>query len=151
MEARLLMRAGIILLAMSLLNGFLIGVMPLVALALSAHLVGLMGSAFLIGLGACWPALALRALTSKIGALAAVYGFCGGWLVYLIAAATGTAGMFPIASGAPPGSPFPERVMSGALLTVALALFTVCGIVLQGLREPAARFRMPGTEIGDEG
>jgi hypothetical protein len=138
-EMRLLVGSGMILLAISLVNGFLIGVMPLVRLALSAHLVGLMGSAFLIGLGACWPALALKERTSKIGALTAVYGFFGGWLVYFIAAATGTGGMFPIASGDTRGSPFLESVMSGALLTVALALFALCGIVLKRLSETGTK------------
>ena len=51
-DARLLLGAGVILLTVSLVNGFLIESMPLVRLALSAHLVGLMASAFLIGLGA---------------------------------------------------------------------------------------------------
>ncbi len=138
-DERLLLGAGVILLAISLVSGFLIEMMPLVRLALSAHLVGLMGSAFLIGLGASWPALALTRRTSRVAALAAVYGFCGGWFVYFIAAATATGGMFPIASGHTRGSLFLERVMSGALLTVALALFALCGIVLKRLSETGTK------------
>jgi hypothetical protein len=80
-DARLLLGAGVILLAISQVNGFLIETLPLVRLALSAHLVGLMGSGFLIGLGASWPALELPQRTSRIAALAAVYGFCSGRLL----------------------------------------------------------------------
>ena len=151
-ETRLLVGSGMILLAISLVNGFLIEMMPLVRLALSAHLVGLMGSAFLIGLGATWHTLGLTRRTSRIAALAAVYGFCGGWFVYFIAAATSSGGMFPIASGHTRGSLFLESVMSGALLTVALALFTLCGIILKGLSETGGRGSAPrGSEHEEHG
>lgn len=138
-DARLLVGAGVILLAISGVNGFLIETLPLVRLARSAHLVGLMGSGFLIGLGASWPALELPQRTSRIAALAAVYGFCSGWFVYFLAAATGTGGMFPIASSNTRGSAVLEGVISAALLTVALAPFALCGIVLKHLREIGAR------------
>jgi hypothetical protein len=138
-DARLLLGAGVILLAVSLVNGFLIESMPLVRLALSAHLVGLMGSAFLIGLSASWPALALAQRTSRIAALAAVCGFFGGWLVYFVAAATGTGGMFPIASSNTRGSAVLEGAISSALLSVALALFALCGIVLKRVSETGTK------------
>jgi len=70
---------------------------------------------------------------SRIGTFVAVYGFCGGWVVYFISAATGTGGMFPMASGRTRGSPFLEEVTSVGLLTVALALFALCGFVLKHL------------------
>lgn len=138
-DARLLLGAGVILLAVSLVNGFLIETLPLVRLALSAHLVGLMGSAFLIGLGASWPALALAPRTSRIAAAAAVYGFCGGWFVYFLAAATGTGGMLPIASSNTRGSATLEGLISSVLLTVALALFALCGIVLKRVSETGTK------------
>lgn len=131
-DARLLLRAGIILLAVSLINGFLIASMPLRRLALSAHLVGLMGSMFLIALSACWPALVWTPRVSRAAALAALYGFCGGWAVYCLAAATGTGGMFPIASGQARGIAALEGLTSGALLTIAVALFLLCALVLKG-------------------
>ena len=112
----------------------------MVRLALSAHLVGLLGSAFLIGLGGNWPALGLARRTSRFAAVAAVYGFCAGWLVYFLAAATSTGGMFPIASSNTRGSPLLELVMSSALLTIALALFTVCGIVLMRLMRNSTKW-----------
>ena len=118
------------LLAIGLINGFLIEVMPLARLALSAHLVGLMGSAFLIALGAAWPALALTGRASRWAALAALYGFCGGWMIYFFAAATGAGGMFPLASGGVRGSSLLEAVVGIALLSVAFALLGFCGIVL---------------------
>lgn len=134
-DARLLFGAGVVLLAISLINGFLIGSLPLVRLALSAHLVGLIGSAFLIGLSASWPLLALTARASRIGSRSAVYGFCVGWVVYFIGAATGAGGMFPMASGNTRGSLVLEGALSIVLLSVAIALFALCAIVLKGVRD----------------
>jgi hypothetical protein len=133
------MTAGIALLAVSLANGFLIHTLPLARLALSAHLVGLIGSTFLLALGACWPAVVQAPRTSRIAAFLAVYGFCGGWVVYFSAAATGAGGMFPMASGNTRANAALEGWMSAALLTVALALFALCGILLRGLHRTRKR------------
>jgi multisubunit Na+/H+ antiporter MnhC subunit len=130
-EGQLLVNTGVILLAISLVNGFFVHALPLVRLALSAHLVGLLGSTFLIGLGAGWAALALTRRASRVAALLAVYGFGGGWFVYFAAAATGSGGMFPIASGNTRGDPILEAVLTAMLLTVALALFALCGVILR--------------------
>jgi hypothetical protein len=134
-DARLLAGAGVILLAASLINGFLIAAMPLQRLGLSAHLMGLMGSIALIGLSAGWSVLGLSRPISRVAAIAAVYGFCGGWFVYFFAAATGTGGMFPIASGQTRGDSLLEAITTGGLLSVAMALFTWCGIALRGLSQ----------------
>jgi hypothetical protein len=77
--------------------------------------------------------MVLTRRASRTGAFGAVYGFCGGWVVYFISAATGTGGMFPMASGRTRGSPLLEGVTSAGLLTVALALFALCGVVLKHL------------------
>jgi hypothetical protein len=47
--------------------------------------------------------------------------------------------MFPIASSNTRGTGFFEGVISGALLTVALALFTLCGIVLKRVTDAATK------------
>jgi len=86
-------------------------------LALSAHLVGLLGAGFLIALAALWPMLSQTPRLSRVGAVLAVCGFGGGWLVYFVAAATGAGGMFPL--------------VSLGLLTIALTLLACCGIVLR--------------------
>lgn len=133
-QSRRLAGAGITLLAIALVNGFLIDALPLSRLALSAHLVGLLGACFLLALSACWPGLTLSSRASRLGAFAAIYGFAGGWLVYFSAALTGAGGSFPMASGNTRGSPVVEGALNLGLLTVAIALFALCSIVLHGLR-----------------
>jgi (hydroxyamino)benzene mutase len=130
-DATLLIRTGACLFGVSLLNGFVIEATPLPRLALSAHLVGLMGAAFLFGFGAVWPQLTFRPRTSRVAALLAVYGFAAGWVVYLAAAVTGVAGLFPMAGGAVRGPAPLEMLMSVALLTVALALFALVILVFR--------------------
>jgi len=50
--SRVIVGSGVLLFFVSLLNGFLMQVLTIPRLALSAHLVGLIGSGLLIGLGA---------------------------------------------------------------------------------------------------
>jgi hydroxylaminobenzene mutase len=133
-DARHLARAGAFLLGVSLLNGFLIHATRLPRLALSAHLVGLLGAALLFAFAALWPHLAFGVRWSRIGAALAIYGFVIGWLLYLTAAVTGVAGLFPMAGAGAHGSPLAERIMSVALLTVAIALFTLLIIVWRHAR-----------------
>lgn len=133
-EPRVLAGAGVGLLIISLGNGFVIKALPLPRLAQSAHLVGLIGAVFLIALGALWPSLQCSGRLSRIGVALALYGFLGAWLMYFAAAATGTGGMFPMASRGIRGTPAAENLMSLAMLTVAIALFALCGVVPSGLR-----------------
>jgi hypothetical protein len=132
-HSRTLARAGVMLFAASLMNGFLIHIMALQRVALSAHLVGLIGAAYLIGLSALWPRLHLPQLASSVGAVCAVYGFWAGWTVYFAAALFGAGGALPILSGGSSGTPFAESALGIAMVTVAATLFALCGIVLMGL------------------
>jgi hypothetical protein len=133
-ESRLLARSGVLLLVVSLLNGFLVHASPLPRLSLSAHLVGLMGALFLLALAALWPTLTGTTRASRVGAWLAVYSFAGGWVVYFIAAATGAGGMFPMAAGGARGAPVVEVFVSVGMITVALALVALCIMVLRGTR-----------------
>jgi hydroxylaminobenzene mutase len=126
--------AGILLFAVSLINGFLIHGMAIPRLALSAHLVGLIGSSLLIGLSAFWPRLNLTGRWSRVGTALALGGFVGGWLVYLSAAVLGAGEMFPLMSGGAAGPPLVERVLGLSLLVVFLAFLGLVAIVLVGLR-----------------
>lgn len=123
--ARHLARAGALLFVASLLNGFAIQAIRLPRLALSAHLVGLFGAAFLFALAELWPHLDFSLRSSRVGAALAIYGFVTGWLVYLTAAVTGAAGLFPMAGAGARGTPLVEAMMSAALLTVAVALLAL--------------------------
>jgi hypothetical protein len=135
-HGRLLGLVGISLFALSLLNGFLVHLVGDRSgrQMLSAHLIGLIGSAFLIGLSSIWPRLALPSRTSAIATLLAAYGFVAGWLLNLLAALTGVYGIFPISAQAPGGHSYADLAMSAALLSVAVCLLTLSALVFRGLR-----------------
>lgn len=133
-DAERLLRAGAVLFGASLLNGFAIQAARLPRLALSAHLVGLFGAAFLMALAPVWTRLRLPPRTSRIGTVLAIYGFFAGWLLYLTAAVTGAAGLFPMAGAGERGTRAVEAVMSAALLTIALALFALAAMVWRHAR-----------------
>src|SRR5215216_2780167 len=122
--SRVIVVAGVLLFLASLVNGFLIHLLPLQRLALSAHLLGLIASSLLIGLGSFWPRLHLSQRLSRLGAILVIYGFWAGWIVYFSAAALGAGGMFPILAGGKRASPMIELSITFGMLTVALALFS---------------------------
>jgi hydroxylaminobenzene mutase len=107
-HSRVLVGSGILLFLASLINGFFIHGAALPRLALSAHLLGLIGSAMLLGLGSFWPRLILSQKISRLGSILASYGFCAGWIVYFSAAVLGAGGMFPMLGGRQ-GVPVMER------------------------------------------
>jgi hypothetical protein len=142
-HGRRVARAGVLLFAISLVNGFLIHSLPLTRLALSAHLVGLIGSTFLIGLSAWWPRLHQSLPASRLLAILSVYGFVGGWLVYVSAATFAAGGMFPLLSGGTHGGAAAEALIGGAILTVAIALFLMSAMIWRGLGAPQDRDDRP--------
>lgn len=133
--ARLLARAGLILFALSLVNGFLIHPLPGGRQLLSAHIIGLIGSGLLFGLAALWPQLKYSPTMSKAGAALAIYGFGAGWLVNLLAGLTGRAGVFPVSVASAGGRSAGDFAISAGLLSVAFALFAMVVIAFRGLRE----------------
>lgn len=134
-HARLLGLSGVVLFVISLLNGFMIHSLTLPRLALSAHLVGLMGSLFLMVLASTWSKFKLNVKTSKIGSLLALYGFIMGWLLYFLAAWIGAGESFPLASGDIKQSQTIEQIIKLLMLTVAIALFTLSVILWKGYKK----------------
>ena len=62
----------------------------------------------------------------------------GGWLMPLLGGLWGAgAGMLPIAAGGARGTAFQEGVIAAGLMTSAVAILAVCGLVLWGRRGPA--------------
>lgn len=137
---RALISSGVVLLTVSLLNGFVIGIVPLQRVAVSAHVSGLIGSSFLIALGAIWPLLRVSSRTSAAAAFLAVHGFFGGWLVLFVAAASTLTG--PAAHAA--GRAWMQQALRLGNLTVVLALFGLCAIVLRGVLARPSKILMRG-------
>jgi hypothetical protein len=136
---RALIGSGIVLLTASLLNGFVIGIVPVQRVAVSAHVSGLIGSSFLIALGAIWPLLRVSSRASAAAAFLAVHGFFGGWLVLFVAATSTLTG--PAAHAA--GRAWMQQALRLGNLTVVLALFGLCAIVLRGVLARPSKILMP--------
>lgn len=132
-DARLLAISGVILLALSLLNGFLVHFLAHPRQLLSAHLVGLIASGLLIALASLWPRLNQGRRGSMAGALLAIYGFGVAWLMNLLAGLTGRSGIFPISVSAAPGGGLPDALVSIGLGSSAVALFALCAVLLRNL------------------
>jgi hypothetical protein len=93
-----------------------------------------LGAAFLFGLARVWPHLTFGLHGSRIGVALAIYGFVLGWVLYFTAGVTGVAGLSPMAGAGARGAPFVETMMSAALLSVAVALLTLVGMVWRHAR-----------------
>ncbi len=134
-RGRFVSLVGISLFAASLVNGFLIHLVETRSAQqmLSAHLIGLIGSAFLIALSGIWSKLALSPLRSAVAMLLAVHGFIAGWFFNLLAGLTGVYGVFPISAQAPGGHSYADLAMSVALLSVAICLLMLSALVFRGL------------------
>jgi len=134
-HGRLLGLIGILLFAGSLINGFLVHLVEPrgTRQILSAHLIGLIGSAFLIALCSLWPRLALPPRSSAATMYLAAYGFVAGWLFNLLAGLTGVYGVFPFSAQVPGGHSYGDLAMSAALLSVAICLLALSVLVFRGL------------------
>jgi hydroxylaminobenzene mutase len=135
-QGRRLVRLGVLLFLLGLLNGFFIHSAVLPILARSAHLLALMAGTWLVAIGAVWPMLTLSRFASGVGLGLATYSAFLGWLVYLFAALSGAGGMFPLASSNLRGLWAAETIVQIAMITVALAFFMLCMMLLAGLRKP---------------
>ena len=132
-DARLLAMAGVILLMASLINGFLIHLLPHGHQTLASHLIGLIGAGLLIALASLWPNLAQEPRTSRAAAFLGIYGFCAGWFINFIAAITGHFGLFPISTSVTPGKGLGDAIISIGLISVALTLLVLSVLIVRGL------------------
>ncbi len=133
-EVRSMATCGVALLMLSLVNGFLVHVLPLREQLLAAHLIGILGSLFMFVLASLWPQLSLGHGMSKAGAFCVIYGFGMGWLVNFIAAISGIVGVFPISVSASQQRSPADLLISAGLLSVVVALFALCAILFSGIR-----------------
>lgn len=137
-QARRAMQLGVLLALLGLLTGLVVPALAVPRLGLSAHILGVSGGFFLVVLGLLWPQLRLGPGGARLAFGSAVYAFYGGWLMPLLGGLWGAgAGMLPIAAGGARGTAFQEGVIAAGLMTSAVAILAVCGLVLWGLRGPA--------------
>lgn len=122
---------GLVLFFLGLLVGLFVQNMTNPRMALSAHLQGIMNGMFLVILGLIWNRLSLAAKWLRFSFWFAVYGTFANLIAVVVAAITGYGKMMPLAGGRQ-GAGLLEVLISFALFTLSLCMFTVCGFVLVG-------------------
>lgn len=123
---------GVLLFLFGLITGLFIPIMANPRMGLTAHLEGVMNGMFLVILGLLWSKLILTDKWLTISFWLMVYGSFANFIAVTIAAITGAGKMMPIAQGKE-GTPVVEGLISFLLISLALAMITVCCIVLTGL------------------
>ena len=130
-----LVRYGMILFLLGLLNGFVIPLMRNPRMGLASHLEAVMNGMFLILLGLIWQKLRMPVGALKWGYALALFGTYTNWVTNLLAAIWGAgAEMMPIAGGGYQGVAWQEVLIKVGLGSLSLAMTAVCLIVLWGLK-----------------
>ena len=128
------MQLGIVLFLLGLLAGFAVPSLANPRMGLASHLEGVMNGTFLVALGLLWPKLVLSTRLLKATLWLAVYGTFANWMATLLAAAWGAGGSMPIAGLSHTGTAGEEGVIELLLISLSLAMVSVCGLLLTGLR-----------------
>jgi hydroxylaminobenzene mutase len=123
---------GILLFLLGLLIGLFIPLMTNPRMGLSAHLEGTMNGMFLVILGLIWGKLVLQEKWLTTAFWLTIYGSFANFVAVTIAAITGAGKMMPIAGGKE-GYSVIEGLISFLLISLSLAMITVCIIILSGL------------------
>jgi (hydroxyamino)benzene mutase len=133
--AHRLLQWGMALFLIGLLTGFAIPALANPRMVLTSHLEGIMNGTFLVVLGLVWPRLRVSERTLRTGFWLALFGAYSNWATTLAAGALGAGGsMMPLAAGDHVGSRLTEALIAAGLLSLAVAMVALMGIVLWGLR-----------------
>ena len=117
-----LLISGTLLFLIGLLNGYVVQVVSVPRIGLSAHLAGVQNALVLWAFGLMWTQVGLCGLREKVAAWSAIYGMYAIWLGLFLAAAWGASRSMPIA-----GAGADSLSSRGQDLT--LAFFVVSGSV----------------------
>lgn len=132
---RKLIRYGIVLFLLGLLTGFVIPAMQNPRMGLSSHLEGTLNGMLLILFGIIWSKLSLnnRALNWAYGL--ALFGTFTNWFTTFLAGLWGAgAGMMPITGGNLHGALWQELLIKFGLISLSIAMVSVCGLLFWGMR-----------------
>jgi len=135
-QARRLLQLGVVLLLLGLMIGLAIPTLAVPRLGVAAHVNAVIGALFLLVFGLIWPRLRLGPGALRLVFWLAPYSFFVASLMPLLGGVWGAGtGMLPLAAGAARGSSFEEAVIAVGLVTAGIAILTVCGLLLHGLRK----------------
>jgi hydroxylaminobenzene mutase len=127
---------GVLLLLLGLLTGFAIPVMTNPRMGLSSHLEGTLNGMLLILFGLIWTKLNASDKLLKFTFALALFGTFTNWVTTLFAAVVGAGSeMMPLAGENLQGSLLEEVIIKFGLISLSLAIVTVCVVLLLGLRK----------------
>ncbi|MFC3415275.1 hydrogenase [Algoriphagus hitonicola] len=124
---------GILLFLLGLLVGIVIPFLSNPRMGLSSHLEGIMNGIFLVVLGLIWPRINLSKNWITITFWLAIYGTFVNWLGILIAAVFDAGANLTVAAEGKRGSDAAEALVNFCLISLTLAMFCVCLLILIGL------------------
>jgi (hydroxyamino)benzene mutase len=131
---RKLLSLGFILIFLSFSTGFVIPLLKNPHLGVSAHLNSVIGGIILVILGIISDQLNLTETLRKIMTGSWIYSVYMNWMGTLLGGIWGTSRLTPVAGAGFTGSDLQENVMSVLLVSLVLAAFVGCAIVIWGLR-----------------
>lgn len=136
---RSIIRQGFILILLALATGFILPVVQIPRLGLSAHTIGILGGILLMGVGAIWSTFILSVRQLQIVYWTWVYSSYANWSGCLIGAFTGAGQMTPVASSGAKGGAAAEALVSVLLISVAITSLVAVALSIWGLRKQGAQ------------
>jgi hydroxylaminobenzene mutase len=124
---------GVLLFFLGLIVGLLVPIFANPRMGLSSHIEGVLNGIFLIILGLIWYKLSLSQVWLKTTFWLSVYGTFANWFGMLIAAVFNAGRTLTIAANGHNGPPIVEGIVSFFLITLSLAMLTICVLLLIGL------------------
>ncbi len=132
-ENRALLGAGIFLLLIGLLTGFLITQVENPRMGLSAHLAAIQGALLLMALSANWKSFKFEKRFKAAVGLSVIIGIYLFWLALLLAAIWGTSKATPIAGAGFAGAKWQETIVMVTLTVASIGLLAGSIALLAGL------------------
>jgi (hydroxyamino)benzene mutase len=132
-----IIRHGFVLILLALVSGLFVPAMPIPRLGLSAHTIGILSGALLIGVGAVWPLFTLTVRQQQVMYWSWLYSSYVNWLGCLVGAIFGAGNTTPVASAGAVGSDAAEAAVAIMLVSVGVVSFVAVGLAIFGLRAGA--------------
>jgi len=132
--SRPMLRHAFILILLALLTGAVVPSTALPHLALSAHTIGLLGGALLIGIAAVWDQFDLGTGSKRVLYFSWLHANYANWLGCVVGAMTGAGRATPIASAGAKAGAVAETTVMVLLGSSAIAALIAVGLSFYGLR-----------------
>jgi hydroxylaminobenzene mutase len=127
--------AGVFLILLGLLTGFIIPNTTNPRVAMSSHVEAIMGGMLLIIIGGIvWEQAHFGERTSKIVQILFFYSAYSNWFFLLLSAMLGTSKLLPIAAKGFGSTAVREQIVAGGLISSALAILAAMIALLASIR-----------------